>query len=199
MNASSEVTLTGLPRTVRNPDMGVTVTFLAAMDETGGDYVESQVVIPAGEPGPAMHYHLDFEEVFPAVEGSLYMDLGEQRGIVLRPGESVRVPCGVPHRYYNDGTETALFHFRAEPGAAYEKGIRASFAIAQEGRTNGKSMPRNPIEMGLLFALAGTYVTDLPLWLQRTMAACAVRFGKLLGYDPQFSRYTKGPQRPSSR
>jgi quercetin dioxygenase-like cupin family protein len=187
-------TPTGLPRTVSSPDMGVTVTFLVASDETGGDHVESQVRIPPGEPGPPRHYHIDFEETFTVIEGELTMDLGVQRGIVLRPGEQVHVPRGVGHRYYNTGDRAAVFHFRAAPGQAYEHGIRAGFGLSHDGRTDARGVPRNPLEAALMIALSRSFVAGVPHWLQRALTVVGVGLARPCGYDPQFSKYTQGPR-----
>lgn len=182
---------TGLPRTVTNPAMGVTVTFLTTSEETGGEYVETQVSIPAGEPGPPMHFHTDFEETFTAVTGNLFLDHADRRRIVLRPGEQVHVARNVHHRYYNDSDQDVVFHFVARPGIAYERSIRASFGLANDGRTNAKGVPRNPFELALTFELAGSYIAGVPLWLQRAVTRMGVALARLFGYDPEFSRYTK--------
>ncbi|QTE28944.1 cupin domain-containing protein [Pengzhenrongella sicca] len=183
---------TGLRRTVSSPDMGVTVTFVVAFDESADGSVESRVQIPAREPGPPRHYHLDFDETFTALEGELTMDLGSRRGLVLRPGESVRVPRGVPHRYYNSSDRLAVFGFRADPGQAYELGIRAGFGLANDGRTTSRGLPKDPLQMALLFAAAGSWVTGIPHGMQSRLTAAGVRLARRLGYDPHFSRYAQG-------
>lgn len=184
-------TPSGLPRTVSNPVMGVTVTFLTASDETAGAYVEAQVRIPAGEPGPPMHFHIDFEETFTAVQGRLLLDHGDRRRVELSPGESVHVERTVPHRYFNDGDEPVVFNFVARPGFAYELGIRASFGLAVDGRTTSNGTPRNLAELALVFALSRSFLASVPLWLQRGLTAIGVRIATWCGYDPEFSRYTK--------
>ncbi|WP_344855266.1 cupin domain-containing protein [Amycolatopsis ultiminotia] len=186
-------TPTGLPRTVSNPAMGVTVTFLTASDETDGEYVEAQVRIPAREPGPPLHFHTDFEETFTAVEGTLLLDHGDRRRIELSPGQSVHVERNVPHRYFNDGDQPAVFTFVARPGLAYEQGIRASFGLAVDGRTTADGTPRDPAETALMFSLARSYLAGVPLWLQRGLTRMGVKLARRRGYDPEFSRYTKAP------
>jgi quercetin dioxygenase-like cupin family protein len=184
-------TPTGLSRTVSNPVMGVTVTFVTASDETGGAHVEALVSIPAGDKGPPRHFHTDFEETFTAVDGVLFMDLGDRRGIRLQPGESVTVPRNVRHRYYNDGDRTAVFRFAARPGLAYEKGIRAGFGLAADGRTDAKGIPRDPLDMALVFALSGSYVAGVPAPLQKALTCVGVRIATMRGRDPEFGRYTR--------
>jgi len=185
-------TPTGLPRIVSNPVMGVTVEFTTAGDEGDGDHVEARVSIPAGDQGPPPHFHTDFEETFTAVEGVLFMDLGDRRGLTLHPGESVRVARNVRHRYYNAGDQTAVFRFTATPGRAYEMGIRAGFGLAADGLTDARGVPRNLLDLALVFDLSGSYVVGAPPWLQKTLARVGVRAARLCGRDPQFSKYTRG-------
>jgi mannose-6-phosphate isomerase-like protein (cupin superfamily) len=184
-------TPTGLPRTVVNPVLGAEVVFLQASDETGGDFVQARVRIGAGDKGPPPHLHTDFEETFTVVEGTLHMDLGDRRGLRLTAGESVHVPRGVRHRYYNPGDREATFHFVARPGTAYEMGIRAGFGLAADGLTTATGVPRNPLDAALMFVLAGSYVAGLPLRLQKALAGVGARLAVLRGHDPTFSRYTR--------
>jgi len=179
----------GLPRTIANPDMGMSTTFLVTAEESEDGHVESRVTIPGHEPGPPRHRHTDFTETFTVVEGRLHMDLGDQRGLVLGPGESVHVPIGVVHRYFNAGDEQAIFDFRADPGHRYEQGIRAATGLSNAGRTNARGIPRNPLEMALLFELAGTYPTGVPVRVQQALARCVGCVARWRGYDPTFEAY----------
>jgi quercetin dioxygenase-like cupin family protein len=185
-------TPTGLPRIVSNPVMGVTVEFVTAADESGGEQVEARVSIPAGDKGPPPHFHTGFEETFTALEGTLFMDLGDRRGITLQPGESAHVARNVRHRYYNAGDQTAVFRFTASPGRAYEMGIRAGFGLAADGRTDARGVPRNPLDLALITRLSGSYVSGVPLWLQEALTSAGVRLAQLFGRDPHFSKYTRG-------
>ena len=191
-------TPTGLPRIVSNPVMGVTVEFASASDDNDGKHVEARVSIPAGDKGPPPHFHTDFEETFTALEGILFMDLGDRRGISLHPGESVQVARHVRHRYYNAGDQTAVFRFTANPGRAYEMGIRAGFGLAADGRTDARGVPRNLLDLALITRLSGSYVSGAPLWLQKTLTSAGVRLAQLRGRDPLFSKYTRGASEPAS-
>jgi mannose-6-phosphate isomerase-like protein (cupin superfamily) len=172
-----------LPRTLHNADLGVDLTFLVTMDESDDGRVESEVTIAAGEPGPPLHRHVDFEETFSVVDGELSMDLGERRGLVLRAGEAVTVPVDIPHRYYNAGDRPATFRFRAAPGAAYEKSFRALAGLAAAGRTTRTGLPRNPLESALVFQMSGSYVAGVPIALQRVLSDVGAWIARRVGAD----------------
>jgi quercetin dioxygenase-like cupin family protein len=178
--------------------MGVTVEFVTASDENDGQQVEARVSIPAGDKGPPAHFHTDFDETFTALEGILFMDLGDRRGIALHPGETVHVARNVRHRYYNAGDQTAVFGFTANPGQAYEMGIRAGFGLAADGRTDARGVPRNLLDLALITRLSGSYVSGAPLWLQKALTSAGVRLAHLRGRDPHFSEYTRGAGRTAS-
>jgi quercetin dioxygenase-like cupin family protein len=59
-----------LPRTITNPLIGDTVTFLETSEETNGAYTLVEVTLAAGG-GNGLHYHLDFDEEFEVIEGVL--------------------------------------------------------------------------------------------------------------------------------
>ena len=69
-------------------------------DEIGAGV--SVIVFDAGPGnGPALHRHT-YREVFVVLEGEATFTLGEEQRIV-RAGEIVVAPAGVPHRFVNSG------------------------------------------------------------------------------------------------
>jgi quercetin dioxygenase-like cupin family protein len=74
--------------------------FEAAGDEIGASV---SVIVVDAEPGdgPRLHRH-PYEEVFVVLEGEATFTLGDQQRIV-RGGEIVVAPAGVPHRFVNSG------------------------------------------------------------------------------------------------
>ncbi len=69
-------------------------------DELGASV--SFIVVDA-EPGrgPALHRH-PYEEVFVVLDGEATFTLGDEERVV-RGGETVVAPAGVPHRFVNSG------------------------------------------------------------------------------------------------
>jgi mannose-6-phosphate isomerase-like protein (cupin superfamily) len=62
----------------------------------------SVIVVDAGPgEGPRLHRH-PYEEVFVVLAGEAAFTLGDQRRVV-RAGEIVVAPAGVPHRFVNSG------------------------------------------------------------------------------------------------
>ena len=188
---ASLYTKRGLLRTVGNPAMGAQATFSPSSEESEDGSVTAICTEPGRASGPPMHYHLEFEETFSCLEGTLYLDVGDRRRVALRPGDSAHVPLGLPHRYYNDTDEPCVFSVVATPGRIYEDSIRVAYGLAADGRTTKAGIPKHPLDLALTFAMSGSYVTGIPLWLQKGVARLGTAVARLIGYDPKFDQYTE--------
>ena len=193
MHAEGEMNNDGsaLDRTVSNPVTGESVTFLRTADETDGEYVRVRCDVPAGVQGPPLHYHTAFTESFEVVEGTLYVCIGSKDPIALRPGQKAFAGLGVVHRFWNEGLEPCAFEAEIRPASNFEETIRAGFGLARDGRVNAKGVPKDPMELALIYELSQSYLPGMPLFLQRGLFGIVARIARWRGYDPEFSKYTK--------
>jgi quercetin dioxygenase-like cupin family protein len=194
----TRVTAAGLPRVSENPITGVRHTFLVTGEETGGEYARVRAELPPRAPGPPMHFHLSYTESFEVLEGRLDLCVGKNNHVVLASGQSAFAPLEVPHRFWNATDEPTVFEAEIRPAATFEKAIRAGDGMARDGRTNEKGVPRNLFELALAYELAESYLTGMPLFLQRGIFGMLAKIARLRGYDPEFSEYTAVPG-PSDR
>jgi mannose-6-phosphate isomerase-like protein (cupin superfamily) len=181
-----------LPRTIENRLAGERVTFLVTAGETGGEYVRARNEVSAGAQGPPMHYHLAYTEAFEVLEGTLDVCVGaEENHLVLAAGESVYVPLNTAHRFWNSSPEPTVFEVEIRPARDFEKAIRAQMGLIEDGKTNDRGIPKNVLELALLYELSESYVVGMPLFLQKGIFGALARVARWRGYDPEFSRYTK--------
>jgi len=181
-----------LPRTIENPLTGERVTFLATAEETNGEYVRVRNETSAGAPGVVMHYHLAYTEAFEVLKGRLDMCVGSKENhLVLAEGESVFVPLDTLHRFWNSSTEPVVFDVEIRPARNFEKAVRAAAGLAQDGKTNEKGVPKNILELALIYELSESFIVGIPLFLQRGIFGALARIARWRGYDPEFSKYTK--------
>ncbi|MGF1473094.1 MAG: cupin domain-containing protein [Rubrobacteraceae bacterium] len=181
-----------LERVIENPLNGERMTFLTTGEETGGEFARVRCELPAGAPGPPLHYHLTFTETFEVVEGTLDMYVGgKKHHHVLKSGEAAHAPVKVPHTFWNSSAEPAVFEAVMQPAQPFEDTIRMAFGMAKDGKTNKKGVPTNIWELALAYELGGSYMTGMPLFLQRRIFGVLARIARRKGYDPAFSRYTK--------
>jgi mannose-6-phosphate isomerase-like protein (cupin superfamily) len=80
-----------------------TVTTEREIEGAGHDGVGFSVIVVDAAPGrgPALHRH-HYPEVFVVHEGEATFIAGDEE-LNVRAGETVVVPAGVPHRFYNSG------------------------------------------------------------------------------------------------
>jgi mannose-6-phosphate isomerase-like protein (cupin superfamily) len=183
-------TTTNLERTIENPITGERYTFLATAEETNGRFLKIKAEIPAGTPGVPLHYHLTFTERFEVLEGRLDLRVGEEQ-LVLGSGESATVPLGTAHRFWNAGSEPAVFEAEIRPARKMEQSLRAMVGLARDGKTDDKGVPKNIFELALLYELSESFIVGMPLFLQNGVFGTLARLARRRGYDPEFSRYTR--------
>ena len=68
--------------------------------------------------------------------------------IVAGPGDVVTVPAGKVHAFKNAGGETAKVRVQVRPALAMEQLFETTVALAEDGRTTAKGMPR-PLDLAL--------------------------------------------------
>jgi mannose-6-phosphate isomerase-like protein (cupin superfamily) len=180
-----------LPRTIENSVTGERVTFLATAEETNGEYVRIRNETSAGAPGVVMHYHLSYTEAFEVLQGTLDVCVGTNNHIVLAEDESAFVPLNTAHRFWNSSTEPVIFEVEIRPARNFEKSLRAAFGLAEDGKTNDKGVPKNILELALIYELSESYIVGIPLFLQKGIFGALARIARWMGYDPEFSKYTK--------
>ncbi len=183
-------TTINLERTIENPATGERYTFLATAEETNGELLKVKAEIPAGTSGVPLHYHLTFTEGFEVMEGGLDLRVDEDH-LVLGSGESAMVPFGTPHRFWNSSNEPAVFEAEIRPARKMEQSLRAMVGLARGGKTNDKGVPKNIFELALLYELSESYITGMPLFLQKGAFGTLARLARRSGYDAELSRYTR--------
>ena len=102
-------------------------------------------------PGAAVagpHIHPGQEERFEVLDGVMGYRRDTDRG-ELRSGESVTVPPGVVHDWWNAGDGNLRARVTVTPPGRFAAMIGAVWGLAVVGRTNAKGMP-GPIDAALL-------------------------------------------------
>ena len=189
-----------LPRTIENPITGERVTFLASRDDSDGSYVRIRNETSAGSRGVVLHYHLTYTEAFEVLEGRLDMSVGnKQNHLALAAGSSAFVPVRTAHRWWNSSSEPVVFEVEVRPARNFEKALRAQFGLVADGKTNDKAVPKNVLELSLIFELSESYIAGVPLGLQKGVSKSLARIARRMSYDPEFSRYTKAGSTGVSR
>ena len=73
----------------------------ATGDDTGGSFFMQESVVPPGVPGPPPHVHERMHDMFYVLEGTLTVQVGEERH-ALGPGSFVCAAPGDVHTFANE-------------------------------------------------------------------------------------------------
>jgi len=168
--------------TIQNPITGERLLFLETSAETGGEYVLVETTVQPHGFVAAAHVHPYQTERFEIERGTVGFKLdGEE--LVARAGETVIVPPGSSHKFWNAGDDEAVFVCEVRPALGFERLLETMFALANDGKTNGKGMP-NPLRLAVI---ANAHFADVrlpfpPAWVQKAGLLVGAPLGKLLGY-----------------
>jgi len=103
--------------------------------ENGEPILELRGTMPARQVGPPLHiHHLEDEECL-VTAGILTAEAGGQR-MDAGPGQTVRLPRGVPHRWWNEGDQPLAFEGRARPAVDLDRYVQAIFEVMNAGAPN---------------------------------------------------------------
>ncbi len=138
-----------MQRRVENPVVGDIVTFVETSEETAGARTLLKIELAPGG-GNTPHYHKTYGEHFRALTGSVVVEVDgvEQK---LGEGDEATAPPGTLHCFRNRSPDRAVFEVELRPGhEGFEKSLRVGYALAANGLTNKKAIPKNPMHTALL-------------------------------------------------
>jgi quercetin dioxygenase-like cupin family protein len=88
--------------------------------------------LPPRQKGPPRHIHFLEDEQGTVTAGTLSVELGNQR-IDADTGQSIQLPRGVPHRWWNQGATTLAFEGTLHPLVDLDCYLQAIFEIMNAG------------------------------------------------------------------
>ena len=130
-----------------NPVSGERFEFRRTAADTNGELLEFDLTLAADGHVPGAHVHPEQEERFVVHSGTVKFRLGARK-IVAGPGDVVVVPAGKVHAFKNVGGEEAKVRVQVTPALDMERLFEATVALAEEGATNRKGMPK-PLHLAL--------------------------------------------------
>jgi quercetin dioxygenase-like cupin family protein len=173
-------------QTIENPITGERVVFRRTSADTKGEAVVVEVFVEPHGFVAARHVHPNQEERFEILNGALELRLGAET-VTAKAGDRVVVPAGTSHTFRNAGDATAHFVCEVRPALQFESLLETMYALAADGKTNGKGMP-NPLQLAVV-ARAHFDTVRLPFppaRLQRLGLGIAAPLGRLLGYSATY-------------
>jgi quercetin dioxygenase-like cupin family protein len=130
-----------------NPITGERIIFRQTAADTDGELLAIDLVLAPDGHVPGAHVHPTQEERFEVVSGTMKFRLGRKK-VIAHAGDVVVVPPGSVHKFANAGEEPAHVRIEVRPALKMERLFETTVALAHEGRTNGKGMPK-PLDLSL--------------------------------------------------
>lgn len=118
--------------------------------ETDGEYSQIRVwAYPNG--GTPIHQHTSYREELTAVTNTLGVLLGTST-LLFKPGETVVIPIGTKHRFFNpSGEETVEFIGRVVPAhEGFEKSVHIIYGLAEDGECDTQGLPKSFMQLCLM-------------------------------------------------
>ncbi len=141
-------------RTIVNPIIKDTVTFLQTSEETNGKMTEAEISLMPGGGNP-LHYHKTFSETFLAIEGELGIKLGKNGSKILKPGETYTVAPNEIHGFFNPTEKEIKFNVRLSPGhTGFENSLRILYGLASDGLTDKNTVPKNMKHSAIILCMS---------------------------------------------
>jgi quercetin dioxygenase-like cupin family protein len=175
-----------------NPVSGERITFRKTAADTDGELLEFDFELAPDGHVPGRHVHPVQEERFEVLSGTMKFKKG-RKTVIAEAGDVVTVPAGVSHKFENGGDETAHMRVQVRPALQMERLFETAVALAEEGRTTGKGMPK-PLDLALFVREFGSEVRGpgAPGWVQRASMAPLAWIAKKRGRAERYA-----PLRPA--
>lgn len=170
-----------LPHTIDST--GEKIIFLRKIVKDGVEVLEGEVEVqPKG--GPPMHTHHRQDESFIIVQGTMaYQILGGEVQYAY-PGETVLIKAGIPHKFWNPGSEVLKCKSYVTPPENFVYFLTELYKSinANGGRPSmfdgAFLLNRYKAEFAML---------EIPAFVQKVIFPVVLFFGKLTGKNKKFS------------
>ena len=171
---------------IESPVHGHRLRFLRTARDAGGELLEvDSFYEPRGYVG-VYHLHRRQEERTEVVSGTLNGRVAGE-GITLGPGQSVAVPAGTPHDWWNGGDEDVHARVEFQPALDIETFFETIFGLARDGKLDDKGAP-GVLQGAVLLREYDICLSGPPIPVQRALFAVLAPVGRLLVYEARYFR-----------
>jgi mannose-6-phosphate isomerase-like protein (cupin superfamily) len=152
---------------------------------TDGWIVGTATLAP-GAKGPPLHTHDGFAETFTPTRGTLHVEVAG-RVVQLRPGESLRVAPGVPHRLFNPGgTEVVLSSAGPLMPQSFAAALVQLYRVVDE---RGSAPLTMLLQMSVFDPIFDTQLAGPPRLMQQALSFALAPAARLAGFRNYYAEY----------
>lgn len=163
------------------------IVFRKTARDTGGELLQMDAYLQSGAFVAAEHIHPLQEERFEVIAGTLRGRVAGKESS-SGPGETIVVPKGTPHVWWNSGDDELHVLVEVRPALRIESFFETFFGLAQDGKVHPKTGLPNPFQLALMMR---TYRNELvlarpPRLVQTLLFGLLAPIGRLLGYKAEY-------------
>jgi quercetin dioxygenase-like cupin family protein len=173
-------------REIYNPRTGQRMIFLKTGKDSEGNLLEIECFNPPSTEREPEHIHPIQESSCEVISGKLQFNIGGIRK-EIKAGESVIIPAGVPHHFWNEENTEAHHLQRFSPALHIDDFFRTFFALARDGKLNRKGLPNFFIISLLSMKHQDEIRLTKPPWLvQKFTFLLLAPIARVLGYRSSY-------------
>ncbi len=151
-------------------------------------FVYCATIIEPFAPGPPVHIHTGFDEIFEVANGELSMLVnGEVKK--LRPGQSLTIPKGTPHKPFNETADS--IHTKGTIAFPEKFAFHLSQVYGMLDNDPGFGKSAGTLFQMSILNRAGfdSYIDGPPVAMQKLMAFLLTPAVRLFGYGSYYEVY----------
>lgn len=166
--------------------------------DTGGTLFQGDLYLQPGAFVAAEHIHPLQEERFAVIAGTLRGRVAGKE-FTSGPGETVVVPRGAPHVWWNSGDEELHCLVDLRPALRIEGFFETFFGLAQDGKVNPKTGLPNLLQLAVIMRMfrQELVLARPPQLVQTALFGVLAPLGRLVGYRGEYP-YPRAPQAQAS-
>ncbi len=166
-----------------NPVTGDRITFLVTGHETNDALLRFETVSCVGRRGPPLHMHEVAHERLEVLSGKLGVVVGRQRDRhVLEPGQSLVIPPGTPHTFYNAGDEPVRNVTELRPAGRFATALETLYSLASEEQRK-RGGRANIWQLAIITRQTESWFVGLPIGLQKAIFSMLATIARWRGYS----------------
>ena len=154
-------------------------------------FVWTEVVLEPHAPGPPEHIHTSLPENFIVTEGTLSLLVNGEKKI-LRPGESLLVNPGTPHKPFNETDSRVVVRPPLTPEYALPEEftvfLTQAYGFFDESESNSQP-PNALLQMSRFSPKYELWLASPPVFLQKAFYFVIGPTARLLGYRTHYEKY----------
>lgn len=178
-----------------NPLSGERIVIRTSAADTGGEFLEWELLLAPGGRVPSSHAHPEQQERFTVLEGRMRFRLGWRR-VLAKPGDTVVVEPGVVHSFANAGREPVRVAVETRPALEMEALLETAAMLACDQQASARRIPRL-LDLVLFMCDFEREVRApiLPAAVVRTVTRPLARLARVMEADARYRRLRDGQPR----